>query len=141
MDELVAASLAPSRFRALLLGTFAAIALLLAAIGLHGVLAYLVSRRTREIGVRMALGARRADILTLVLREGARLVLPGLALGLAGAAALGPSLSGLLYGVAPLDRTTFAAIPICLSLVAALAMYLPARRAARLDPAVALRDE
>ncbi|MGH9798290.1 MAG: FtsX-like permease family protein, partial [Candidatus Polarisedimenticolia bacterium] len=127
-------------FRTLLLGTFAAIATALAAIGLHGVLTYLVSRRTREIGIRVALGARRADILALVLGEGARLVLPGLALGLAGAVVLGRALSSLLFGVGPLDPTTFCLIPAVLALVAGVASYLPARRAARVDPAVALRQ-
>jgi putative ABC transport system permease protein len=140
METLVASSLAPSRFRTLLLGTFAAMALVLAAIGLHGVLAFLVSRRTREIGIRMALGARRADIVALVLEEGARLVLPGLALGLVGAVVLGRALSSLLFGVGPLDPATFCLIPAVLALVAGVASYLPARRAARVDPAVALRQ-
>jgi putative ABC transport system permease protein len=141
MADLVAADLARPRFTMLVLGAFAAAALLLAAIGLYGVLAYTVAQRTREIGVRVALGAGSRDILLLVVGRGARLVAAGLVLGLALALMLGRFVAGLLYGVTPSDAPTLAIVTLFLTLVACVATYLPARRAARVDPIVALRAE
>lgn len=141
MHRLVASSLARERFYAVMLGMFAAIAALLAAIGIYGVLAYAVTQRTHEIGIRMALGARRAQVLTLVLRSGLILTTVGVALGLAAAAAGSRLLQGLLFGVAPLDPTTFLVVAMMFSLVAAVACYVPARRATKVDPIAALRHE
>ena len=137
----LADSLGQRRFTMLVLGAFAAVALLLAVVGVHGVLSYTVSQRTREIGIRMALGADRSMVRALVLSQGARLVGYGLALGLAGALILSRSLSTLLYGVGAADPPTFAAIAALLAAVAMLACWLPARRAARTDPLVAIRSE
>jgi putative ABC transport system permease protein len=141
MTELVSRALGEPRFAARLFGAFALIALLLAALGLYGLLAYSVSRRTQEIGVRVALGARPSDVRRMVVREGLRLVMGGLALGLLGAAAAARLLTSLLFGVRPVDPPTFAAVASLLLAVAALACLLPASRAARVDPAVALRAE
>jgi predicted permease len=141
MDERVAGVLARPRVNALLLAGFAATALVLAALGIYGVIAYSVVRRTRELGIRMALGARAADVLRLVLRQGMAPVLAGLALGLGGAAAASRVLRGLLYGVGGTDPMTYAGVATFLAAVALLASYLPARRAATADPVVALRDE
>ena len=143
MEERLAAAapLARSRFNALLMIVFSGIALLLAAVGIYGVLSYSVRQRTREIGVRMALGARRADLLDLVLRRGLTLALAGIALGVAGSLALTRILVSLLVGVGSADPLTFLLISVVLAAVAALACYLPARRASRLDPFVALRHE
>ena len=129
------------RFNAQLLGVFALVAVGLAALGLYGVLAYNVSRRTPEIGVRMALGASRADVLRLVAGAGLRLVLGGLAIGLVAALALGSLVGELLYEVPPQDPVTLVSVAALLLTVALAASYLPARRAARVDPMVALRDE
>jgi putative ABC transport system permease protein len=125
----------------LLLGAFAAVAVMLAAIGISAVVANAVVRRTREIGVRMALGAGRRDVLGLVLRQGMLLVAIGLVAGLAGALALTRVLRSLLYGVSPTDLVTFAGVPLLLAAIALVAAYLPARRAAQVDPMVALRSE
>jgi putative ABC transport system permease protein len=111
----------------------------MAAVGIYGVLAYAVSRRTREIGIRMALGAQTRDVFQLIGGEGFVLVLAGIGMGLAGALALTRLMSSLLFGVSPTDAATFAAVPAVLGAVALLACYLPARRAARVDPTVALR--
>jgi ABC-type antimicrobial peptide transport system permease subunit len=124
-----------------LLSAFALAALALAALGTYGVMAFLVGRRTREIGLRMALGARGTDVMALVLGQGLRPVLVGLGMGLAASLALGRALSTLLFGVAPHDAVTMAGASAVLATVAAAACYLPARRAARLDPATALRRE
>jgi predicted permease len=141
LTELLSSSIARPRFYAALVGLFAVIAGLLAAIGIYGVLAYSVVQRTQEIGVRMALGAGRADVVGLVVRRGAWLTTAGLALGLAGAAALSRFLAGLLYGVTPLDLSTYAAVAVAFAMVALAAAYLPARRAAQVDPLAALRVE
>jgi predicted permease len=141
MTRVVSEALGGPRFAARVFAAFAVAALLLAALGLYGLVAYAVSRRTREIGVRVALGAAPADVRDLVLREGMVLAATGVGLGLVGAAASARLLRGLLYGIRPADPVTFAAVPLVLFLVAALACVLPARRAARVDPAVALRAE
>jgi len=134
-------SLALQRMAATLLSGFGALALLLAALGIYGVLAYSVSRRTREIGVRMALGAQIADVLQLVLRQGLGLTATGLALGFAGALAVTRLLRGFLYEITPLDPLTFIGVAFVLAGVSLLACWLPARRAAKIDPMVALRHE
>ena len=134
-------SLSLQRLAATLLGSFGALALLLAALGIYGVLAYAVRRRTREIGIRMALGAQMADVLRLVLRQGVALTAAGLVVGFASAVAATRLLSGFLYGVKPLDPLTFAAVILLLALTALLACWLPARRAAKVDPMVAVRYE
>ena len=139
MEQLVASSLTRQRFYALMLGTFAAIAAALGAIGTYGVLAYAVGRRTNEIGVRMALGAQRGDVLRLVLHRGLILAAIGIGLGIAGAAGLSRSLTAMLYGLTPLDQTTYLAVTFLFAAVALLAAYLPARRAARVDPLAAIR--
>jgi putative ABC transport system permease protein len=141
MMQNVRATTAQRRFLVLLLSIFAGTALALAAIGLYGVIAYSVSRRTHEIGIRMALGAQAADVLRLIIGQGLRLVLIGVALGLVGALALTRMLADLLFDVSPKDPITFAAIPLLLVGVALLASYLPARRATKVDPMVALRHE
>ena len=141
MDRLVASSVARPRFYAVMLGVFAGVAGLLAAIGIYGVLAYAVTQRTQEIGVRMALGAQRAQILALVLRKGVILTAVGIALGLVGAAVGTRVLQGMLFGVTPLDPKTFMVVSLMFALVATFACYVPARRATKVDPMVALRSE
>jgi len=141
MDEVLVGSLAFQRFIMALLSTFAGLAIVLASVGLYGVIAYLVAQRTHEIGVRMALGARSRDVLRMVLAHGLRLVAVGVVLGLAGALALTRFLAGQLYGVRPTDPLTFVAVTALLALVALAATWLPARRAARVNPMVALRAE
>jgi putative ABC transport system permease protein len=141
MTEVLTASIGPKRFQALLLAIFACLAASLAAIGLYGLLGYLVVQRTHEIGVRLALGASSGQVHRLVLGDALRLVAPGLVLGLAGAAALRRLLAGLLFGVGPLDLPTLAAVALGLAAVSFLACLLPALRAARVDPLHALREE
>jgi putative ABC transport system permease protein len=141
VDVLVSSSVARQRFYGVVLAGFAAIAALLASIGIYGVLAYAVIQRTREIGIRMALGARREQVLGAVLRRGVLLTAVGIAVGLAGAAGVTRYLASMLYEVAPLDRGTFIAVALAFAAVAALASYIPARRAAQVDPMVALRSE
>jgi putative ABC transport system permease protein len=139
MDDLIAANVAEPRFRSLVLSLFAVASLALAAVGLYGVVAFSVSQRRGELGLRLALGAEPADVLRLVLREGMMPVAAGIATGLAGAALLARVMQSLLFGVDPLDPATFAVVAMTLALVALLACYVPARRAMRVDPAVALR--
>jgi putative ABC transport system permease protein len=141
VDQLLSKSVAPRKFNMLLLGIFAGVALVLAAVGLYGVMSYSVSWRTHEIGIRMALGAKRADVLRLVVRQGMTMTFVGLALGLAGAFLLSRIMTGLLYGVSATDPLTFAGVSIMLLAVALLACLIPARRATRVDPIVALRTE
>ena len=141
MTQLATESLAPQRVVAILLGIFAAVALTLAAVGLYGVISYSASQRTHEIGIRMALGASRSEVLRLVMLDGLRLTALGLAFGLAGALVLARLMSSLLYGVAPRDPATLAGVAILLAAVALLASYIPARRAMRVDPMTALRYE
>jgi putative ABC transport system permease protein len=141
MPQILARSIWQPRLQALLVGTFAIIALVLAAVGVYGVVSYAVAQRTREIGVRMALGAQRSRVLRLVLAQGVRLTLAGVAVGLVGSLAGARLLEGLLFGVSTRDPVTFAGVPILLFLVAVIACYLPARRAASVDPAVALRSD
>jgi len=141
MDERLSRVLAYPRFRAAVLGTFAGLALLLAGVGLYGVLSQLTAQRTQEFGVRMALGAQRRDVLTLVVRQGMVLTVAGLAGGLIAALCLTRFLSSLLYGVKATDLSTLAGVSLLLVVVAFLATYLPARRAAKIDPMVALRYE
>jgi ABC-type antimicrobial peptide transport system permease subunit len=140
-DEIVASSIAAQRFSMVLLGTFASLALLLSSIGIYGVISYLVGQRTREIGIRIALGAQRADILRMVLGRGASMALVGVALGLVGALGLTRLMSGLLFGVSATDPLTFLAVAWLLTFVALTACYIPARRATRVDPIIALRYE
>jgi putative ABC transport system permease protein len=141
MDNILANSLSQQRFNMLLLATFSGLALLLAAIGIYSVLAYSVRRRVREIGVRMALGAQRGDILRLILGQGTKLALIGAGIGIAGALALTRLMSSQLYGVTATDPITFISVSVLIVLVALLACYIPARRATKVDPIVALRYE
>jgi len=141
LSALVDASTAQPRFRTTLLGLFAAIALILAVTGIFGVISYSVSRRTHEIGIRVALGASRRAILQMVLRETLVLAFSGLAIGIPSALAASRLVGNLLYGVSPNDPTTLVAVALILAAVAALAGYIPARRAMRVDPMVALRHE
>jgi len=141
MEERVSIALAPQRFQLILIGSFAAIALILAGAGVYGVMSYLVTLRTREIGIRMALGARPEQVRGLVVRESLLLVLISVATGLAGAWALTRYIRSMLYGVTALDGLTFVVTPLVLATLVVMAALGPARRAARVDPMIALRDE
>jgi predicted permease len=141
MEQVISDSLAARRFSVILLGTFAGLALLLASIGIYGVISYVVGQRSNEIGVRMALGAKPQDILRLVLADGGKLVLMGIAIGLAASFGLTQLIKSFLYGVDAADPFTFLAVAVLLSLVALAACYVPARRATRVDPVIALRYE
>ena len=141
MERIVVSLTTRPRFYAALLSTFGAIAGFIAVIGLYGVLSYLVSRRTKELGIRMALGAQRNAVLQLVLRQGGVIIGIGLAAGIAGAAALTRYLEGMLFGLDALDPTTFVIVAFAFAIVALVAAYLPARRATAIDPLAALRHE
>ena len=141
MDEVLSNSVAQPRFRTLLLALFAGMALVLAAVGIFGVMAYVVSRRTQEIGVRMALGASRGNVLGMVLSEGLRVVLVGVTVGLVAAFSLTRLIKSWLFAVQPADPLTFIGVALTVIAVAALACYVPARRATKVDPMIALRYE
>ena len=143
MNDIIADSLSVRRFSMMLFGAFAALALVLAAIGLYGVVSYLVGQRTHEIGVRLALGAQRGDVLRWVIAQGARMALAGVGIGLVAALGLARVMaqSSLLFGVRAVDPLTFAGVALLLIAVALAACYVPARRATRADPLTALRAE
>jgi ABC-type antimicrobial peptide transport system permease subunit len=141
MDQVLAGALAPRRLSMILLGVFASLALVLACVGIYGVVSYLVGQRTHEIGVRVALGAQRSDVMRLVLGEGAKLALVGVSAGLAAAFGLTRLMANQLFGVTAHDPLTYAGVAVLLMAVALLACYIPARRAMRLDPVAALRCE
>jgi putative ABC transport system permease protein len=141
LDARVAGALRQPRLRSALIGLFAIAALLLAVIGLYGIVSQSVSQRTRELGIRLALGAQRRDVAAMVLGQGCRLTAVGALLGIAGALAVTRLLSALLYGIAPTDPVTYASVCALLTAVALAGSYIPARRATRVDPAIVLRNE
>jgi len=141
MSQLIGTTLAQPRFNMMLLGCFAAVAIILAAIGIYGVIAYLVAQRTKEIGIRMALGAQRIDMMTMIMRQSFGVIGIGLVAGLLGAVAVTRLMSSLLYGVSPTDLTIYSLVTILLSGAALIATYFPARRAMSVDPIIALRYE
>ena len=141
LDQHMALPLFPARAAGAFLGTFGVLALVLAVVGVYGVIAYSVSQRTQEVGIRMALGARQSDVLRLVVWQGLKLTLVGVSIGLVGALAATRALSSLLYGISSADPLSYLAVASLLLIVASLASYIPARRATRVDPIVALRYE
>jgi putative ABC transport system permease protein len=141
LQDRIATTLEQRRFTTLLLSSFAALALFLAAIGIYGVLSYTVSQRTQEIGIRMALGGKPSQVLGLILGYGLRLAVVGTVVGVGGAFAISRLLRSLLFGVTPTDAATYALAPMVLIAMALLASYIPAARATRIDPVVALRYE
>jgi putative ABC transport system permease protein len=141
MEERLSHAIAPQRVLALLLSLFAALAMILAALGIYGVMSYAVTQRTRELGIRMALGARPGDLVGGVVRQGMTLALVGGVIGLATALALTRVMQDLLFGVQPVDPPTFLVIGVLVTAVALAACYLPARRATKVDPLIALRRE
>ena len=141
MDDLIMSSLKRPRFNLVLVGIFATTALLLAAVGIYGVMSYLVEQQTREIGIRSALGAKRSHVLKLVIGRGLGMASIGIVLGLSASLGLTRFLASLLYGVTAIDPMTFIFISILLLMVSVLACYIPARRATKIDPLVALRYE
>jgi ABC-type antimicrobial peptide transport system permease subunit len=141
MDQVLYTALARPRFVTLLLAVFAGVAMVLATVGIYGVMSYTVAQNTREIGIRLALGAQRRDVLNLVVGQGLALTVLGVMIGLAGAFVLTRLMTNLLYGVTATDPLTFVVVPALLVAVSLLACYLPARRATNVDPMVALRYE
>jgi putative ABC transport system permease protein len=141
MTERVSGSMARQRFSTVMLSAFSMFALILAVVGVYGVMSHLVAQGRRDIGVRLALGAERSRIVLMVLRQGLELTIAGVCLGLVGAWALTRVMESLLFGISTTDLPTFAAVPVILVVTAVLASYMPARRAMRVDPVVALRDE
>ena len=141
LDDVMATSLSPRRFSTLLLGIFAGIALVIAAVGIYGVISYSVNQSTREIGIRMALGAQRGDVLRLIIGKGMLLAVIGVAVGLIASLFLTKLLDSMLFGVNPRDLVTFASVSLVLSLIAFVACLIPSRRATRVDPMTALRYE
>lgn len=141
LERLVASSVTRQRFYAVLLSLFAGVAGILAAIGIYGVLAYAVVQRTQEIGIRVALGAQQKQVLELMLQKGLILAFTGIMLGLIGAAAGSRFLQGMLFGITPLDPATFVVVSVIFGLVAMCASYVPARRATKVNPIIALRTE
>ena len=141
MDEILGESIARQRFSMLLLAIFAGVAMVLAGVGIYGVMSYSVAQRTNEIGIRLALGAQKRDVLLMVVKHGSKLILIGVAIGLAAAFALTRLIASLLFGVTAKDPLTFAAVAVLLAIVALLACYVPALRATKVDPMDALRCE
>jgi putative ABC transport system permease protein len=141
MEAMIGKSVAEPRFRTLLLSAFAALALILAAIGIYGVISFSVTQRTREIGVRMALGARAEDVLAMVVQQGIAPALTGVVVGLIGALITTRIMKSMLFGVTATDPITFIVVPLVLGVVAFAACWLPARRATKVNPMVALRSE
>ncbi|HET8677497.1 MAG TPA: FtsX-like permease family protein, partial [Blastocatellia bacterium] len=141
MESILSNSVASPRFNMMLLGIFAAVALLLAAVGIYGVISYSVTQRTHEIGIRMALGARQSDVLRMVVGQGMALAVIGVSAGMIGAFAVTRLMTDLIYDVSATDPATFALLPLLLIAVAILSSYIPARRATRVDPMIALRHE
>jgi putative ABC transport system permease protein len=141
LEQMLADSIAPRRFNLLLLGTFALVATVLAALGVYGVVAYAVAERTHEIGIRLALGAERSHVVRMIVQQGMVSVVTGIAMGVAGALAASRLIAGLLYGVAATDAPTFAMTTLALMVIACVACVAPAVRAAFIEPSVALRSE
>jgi putative ABC transport system permease protein len=141
LEEMVADSGSLRRFDMWLIGAFAGLALVLAAVGIYGVMAYSVSQRTREIGIRMAMGAQRGNVLLLILKQGALLAMAGVGVGLIGALALAQLMASLVFGVSTRDLLTFSIVPWIVFVMILVGCYIPARRAAKVDPIVALRYE
>jgi ABC-type antimicrobial peptide transport system permease subunit len=141
LDDVIADRLGTRRFSTIVLGIFASLAVLLACVGIYGVVAHLVSNRTQEIAIRLALGAQQRQVLRSVLRDGARMAISGVAIGLSAAFALGRLMTSMLFGISPNDPVTMAGVVGILTVVALAACYVPARRAMRVDPIVALRND
>jgi putative ABC transport system permease protein len=141
MDDRLSDSVAQRRYQTLLFGLFGAVALVIAIVGIYGVISYAVSQRTHEIGIRMALGAQAGDVLRMIVSQGMRLTLIGVALGVTSALGLTRLIESLLFSVSATDPATFVSITLLLVIVALIAIYIPARRATKVDPMIALRSE